>query len=1061
METSTANRPTSLMAIMITLGIAFMATCTTSAVNLPFYDGFDYAEGNLNAVSGGNWAVGNGSTSFEIAVSNSAPLIAPAGFAAASGKGLRRAPSGTARRSVLTFPATTATDGNVLYISFLLNVVAAPAASQIILHVDNSSGSVTSPDLGIFVDNGPKVGVGKNSSTVGFNMATNLGSGTHLIVARYRFQTGNDAVDLWVDPSSSDYGALTSPAAMGSSTNSGDPTAIGFCQIVTASSAGGSQYIDEFRIGTTWAEVVPTGSPVTGEKLGFTTQPANAAPSATMSPVVVQIQNAGGASATSNGVPVTLALTAGSGTLSGTLTQNTDASGKATFSNLSINTAGAGKQLTATASGIGAGLTAATSATFSIVAPSVATQLAFTTQPGNALTNTAINSIVVQIRDASSVNVASNGVPITLTLTTGAGALNGATTQNTDGTGKATFTGLSIDTAGAADQLTASASGIGAGLADALSATFAITNGAGGGGAGGDLYITTAASVPTGFRVQGTNNTGGIFTQILGASSPDASTNNWIIVNFQNGDVNGLVTFTNPVSPALPSAFYKLRTGNTVTKLEPPSIGIPPVSQIVSPGATATFTVTATGPVLQYLWFFNGNPISGAASNSLVIPNAQAGNVGNYYVAVANPAGNVNSAVVTLGVGNVAPTITSNPANQTNNAGGTAIFNVTATGTSPLSYQWYFNNTTPLAGKTSPQLLLSGITTNSAGNYRCTVTNAFGSATSANASLTVNPVPTALPDTNMVGFAAVAGVTGGTGGTATTVSNYTQLRAACRAVGPIIIQVDGVIVPTGETYCYVEGYDKTIVGIGTNSGLAGYGFRLNGTNIIIQNMSFTSTNANSDGVTIDNSSHGTGRNIWVDHCTFYACTDGSLDVTKGADYVTVSWCKFSYEAVAPGVVLHEFVNLIGSSDSDVGDYHVTVHHNWYGEYCRERMPSVRFGRVHCFNNYYDCVGNNYCVRTRINAQVLVENNYFIGVQNPWERFVTSGTAGLLKAAGNVTNSCTFVNGWVSGAVVIPGNDVLTDPSLTSGLYPYTLTTTTDVPYYIQTYSGNGKYPYVP
>ena len=143
-------------------------------------------------------------------------------------------------------------------------------------------------------------------------------------------------------------------------------------------------YIDEYRIGTSWAEVVPSGGPIIGEKLGFTTQPANAAPAATMSPVVVQVQNAGGASAASNGVPVTLTLTSGSGTLSGTLTQNTDANGKATFSNLSINTAGAGKQLTATASGIGAGLTAAVSATFSIVAPSVGTQLAFTNQPYGA-----------------------------------------------------------------------------------------------------------------------------------------------------------------------------------------------------------------------------------------------------------------------------------------------------------------------------------------------------------------------------------------------------------------------------------------------------------------------------------------------------------------------------------------------------------------------------------------------------------------------------------------------------------------------------------------------------
>ena len=95
-------------------------------------------------------------------------------------------------------------------------------------------------------------------------------------------------------------------------------------------------------------------------------------------------------------------------------------------------------------------------------------------------------------------------------------------------------------------------------------------------------------------------------------------------------------------------------------------------------------------------------------------------------------------------------------------------------------------------------------------------------------------------------------------------------------------QVDGILVPN-ESYCYIEGYDKTIIGVGTNSGLAGYGFRVGGTNIIIANLTFASTNSNADGVTIDNSSHGTGRNVWVDHCTFYDCTDGSVDVTKGAE----------------------------------------------------------------------------------------------------------------------------------------------------------------------------------
>src|SRR6185295_16633208 len=120
-----------------------------ATVTLPYYDGFNYSEGNLNAVALGNWVTGNGSTTFEIAVSNAATLTAPAGYVAATGKGVRRSPSGTARRSVLQYPSIAAVDGNVLYVSFLLNVQSAPGSAQVILHLDNSSASVTSPDLGI------------------------------------------------------------------------------------------------------------------------------------------------------------------------------------------------------------------------------------------------------------------------------------------------------------------------------------------------------------------------------------------------------------------------------------------------------------------------------------------------------------------------------------------------------------------------------------------------------------------------------------------------------------------------------------------------------------------------------------------------------------------------------------------------------------------------------------------------------------------------------------------------------------------------------------------------
>lgn len=1055
----------------IVIGAALMLARSASAA-LVFTEEYPTAYGDGTALgnndtTGGystKWGFGNGTGTGNPICTNAAALsYAPLQpISGSASYGFLCATAGSRDQSA-GFTSQSG-DGNSVYVSFLIQVTAATPVARNLLGLRNSTGGGTLV-AAVGIDASRQLTLFKSGTAAATTTAALNQNQTYFVVLRYKFVTGSgtDECALWLNPATGGAGEANAGVTPIITATGSDQNGLLSIRLPSVTDASGPLYLDEIRIGSTWADVTPAGGPLVGQQLGFTTQPANAAPGATMNPVVVQVQASGGASVASNNVPVTLTLTSGSGTLSGTLTQNTDASGKATFNNLSIDQTGV-KQLTASASGIGAGLTSVVSSNFSIIAPSVGTKLAFTTQPANALVNATLNSVVVQVQDASSVSVASNAVPVTLTLSSGSGVLNGTVTQNTDATGKATFSTLSIDTVGTGKQLTASASGIGAGLANAVSGAFSITNSGGGGGIGA-LVITQSLMTASGFVVNGTDGGSNLFCQILGSTDLSVVKSNWVIVSYQNSDANGRVSFTNPISPAMPYAFYALRTGDTTTKLQPPSIGIQPASQIVSPGSTAIFSVTAVGPALQYLWYFNGNPITGATSSTLTINNAQAANAGSYYVIVANPAGNVTSATATLGVGNVGPSITSQPQNQTNTSGGTAIFVVGATGTSPLHFQWYFNTNTLVTDATNTVLTKSNLSTNDAGKYRVIVSNNYGTATSVDATLVVTPVPTALPDTNMVGWAAFANVTGGAGGTEVTNSDYASFRASCRATGPIIIHVQGAITPN-ESYCYVEGRDKTIIGIGTNAALLG-DLRLAGTNIIVQNMYFSATNANSDGITIDNSSHGTGRNVWVDHCTFFACTDGSLDITKGADYITVSWCKFSYEPVPAGVVNHEFVHLIGSSDSDSGvNFHVTFHHNWYSDYCRERMPSVRFGRVHVFNNYYSCVGNNYCVRTRIDAEVLVENNYFLGVQNPWERFVTTGSPGLLKATGNITNNCNFVNGWVTGAVVIPGTDTLGSdlnppPYTQSPFYYPPLTQAADVPYYIQTYSGSGKYPYVP
>lgn len=82
-----------------------------------------------------------------------------------------------------------------------------------------------------------------------------------------------------------------------------------------------------------------------------------------------------------------------------------------------------------------------------------------------------------------------------------------------------------------------------------------------------------------------------------------------------------------------------------------------------------------------------------------------------------------------------APTITRQPQSVTAVYGASAKFVVTALGTAPLTYQWYFNQSQPLDGQTSATLTLSNLQAAQAGTYHVVVSNAAGKATSDSVSL--------------------------------------------------------------------------------------------------------------------------------------------------------------------------------------------------------------------------------------------------------------------------------------------------------------------------------------
>src|SRR5581483_3534727 len=91
------------------------------------------------------------------------------------------------------------------------------------------------------------------------------------------------------------------------------------------------------------------------------------------------------------------------------------------------------------------------------------------------------------------------------------------------------------------------------------------------------------------------------------------------------------------------------------------------------------------------------------------------------------------------------PAITRQPTNVVAAAGWTVSFNAGVSGTQPFLYQWLFNGTN-LAGATNSTLILSPVNSSQAGLYSLAVTNAFGSALSSNATLTVtSPVCDSTP----------------------------------------------------------------------------------------------------------------------------------------------------------------------------------------------------------------------------------------------------------------------------------------------------------------------------
>src|SRR5262249_499696 len=136
--------------------------------------------------------------------------------------------------------------------------------------------------------------------------------------------------------------------------------------------------------------------------------------------------------------------------------------------------------------------------------------------------------------------------------------------------------------------------------------------------------------------------------------------------------------------------------------------------------------------------------ISGATSATLTVKNVSTADNGTYRVSVSNSHGTVLSSNALLTVV-FRPAITAQPADQTVTWGNPANFSAAASGTPTLYFRWQkdgvnLTDGNGISGSTTATLTISAAQPTNSGQYRLTVTNAYGTAQTTNVNLFVTPI---------------------------------------------------------------------------------------------------------------------------------------------------------------------------------------------------------------------------------------------------------------------------------------------------------------------------------
>ena len=239
-----------------------------------------------------------------------------------------------------------------------------------------------------------------------------------------------------------------------------------------------------------------------------------------------------------------------------------------------------------------------------------------------------------------------------------------------------------------------------------------------------------------------------------------------------SGHVVTYVFLSAPTGGAVINGYLANRAALMLADPNLPPLINAPILLTGTTGVPFSFQIAATSTPTGYV--ATGLPSGLSVNPATGLISGTPDTAGSYPVVLGavntNGTGKMNVVISISPATPVAPTIVADPVSVSVIPGQATNFSVTATGTQPLSYQWKLNGQDISGATGSTYAVSSPLASDNGKQYSVSVTNATGSVTSANATLTVSatavaPVISLQPTGQVVGVGQKATFQAGATGT--------------------------------------------------------------------------------------------------------------------------------------------------------------------------------------------------------------------------------------------------------------------------------------------------------